>query len=84
MGPLQAMFAQLLARRQQEEQMAPDPRFRGREFPPFYAPPSDVSAFYQSPVDRSAPPILPFRDQEQAGPAPPVGRVETAYRRQQR
>ena len=80
MGPIQLLFEQMLARKQQE-QMAPDPRLRGREFPPPYASPQDVSAFYRSDVDRSAPPVMPFRGQEQAGPAPPVGRLETMARR---
>jgi hypothetical protein len=80
-GPIQLLFEQMLARKQQEE-MAPDPRLRGREFPPPYAPPSDVSAFYGSDVNRSAPPVMPFREQEQAGPAPPLGRLEMAFRGQ--
>lgn len=76
-GPLQQLFARLLATRQAEE-LAPDPRnARVQREPPFY---SDYARFYSTPVDRTAPPPMAFRRAEQEGPAPPLGRLEMAFR----
>lgn len=65
------------------ESMPADPRMRGTEFPPFYSE-SDYPSFYRSDVNRGAPPVLPFREEMQAGPAPPLGRLEMAYRSQRK
>lgn len=76
MGPLQMLFAKLLADRAQGD-MPADPRARGMQSPPFY---SDYNAFYRQPVDRTGVGPMPFRMPDQAGPEPPVGRLEMAYR----
>jgi hypothetical protein len=57
----------------------PDPRNVDRREPESYS--DFVRLFSQPPVRRDIP-EMPFRDREQAGPSPPVGRLEMAYRRQ--
>lgn len=79
MGPIQLLFAKLLGERQAQEPMPQDPRNVDRREPESYS--DFVRLFGQPPVSRT-PPVMPFRDREQAGPSPPVGRLEMAYRRQ--
>ena len=70
MGPIQALFAQLMAQRQRET-LAPDPRNVDSRSPESY---SDFVRLFSQPAQYPQP-AMPFRMPEQAGPEPPVNRA---------
>ena len=67
MGPLQQLFAQLMA---QQETVGRDPRNVDTREPQSYS--DFVRLFGQPPA--SAQPNMPYREAQQAGPAPPTGK----------
>ncbi len=79
MGPIQLLFAKLLAEKQAQDTLAPDPRNMDRREPESQ---SDFSRLFGQPPASRTPPVMPFRDRMQEGPSPPVGRLEMAYRSQ--
>lgn len=76
MGPIQLLFSKMLG---EQQTIPPDPRNVDRREPQSLE--DFVRLFSQPPVNRN-PQGGPFRDPMQAGPEPPRGRLETAYRSQ--